>query len=144
MVWHKQELLRYIERIAVGMAITRPDGTVEYANRYLCKMLGVRSDEPVELPFSLFEPGAGPSGQDESRRQPGTGETKCRELRIHSSGGKMLDVLHAAYPLCDDAGVVTHDVHFLQYLGDKQQLERLSRLGVLRQTHRTAEPQSVR
>ena len=128
MAWHKQDLLRNIERIAVGMAITRPNGTVEYANAYLSKMLGVRSGEPVELPLSLFEPRAGPSGQDESRRQPGTGKTKCREVRIHGSSGNMLDVLYAVYPLCDDAGVVTHYVHFLQHLGDERQLERLSRL----------------
>lgn len=119
MAWHKQDLLRNIERIAVGMAIVRLDGTLEYANTYLCKMLEVRSGEPVELPFSLFEPRAGPSGQDESQQQPDTGETKRRELRIHSSSGKVLDIMCAVYPLCDDAGVVTHYVHFLQHLGDE-------------------------
>jgi len=128
MAWHKQDLLRNIERIAVGMAITRPNGTVEYANAYLSRMLGVRSGEPVELPLSLFEPRAGPSGHDEPRRQPCSGETKCRERHIHSSSGNMLDVLYAVYPLCDDAGVVTHYVHFLQHLGGERQLEKLSRL----------------
>lgn len=128
MAWHKQDLLRNIERIAVGMAIVRLDGTLEYANTYLCKMLEVRSGEPVELPFGLFEPRAGPSGQDQSQQQPDAGETKRRELRIHSSSGKVLDIMCAVYPLCDDAGVVTHYVHFLQHLGDEQQLERLSKL----------------
>lgn len=121
MAWHKQDLLRNIERIAVGMAIARLDGTLEYANAYLCRMLGVRSGEPVELPFNLLEFRVGPGGQD-------AGEAKCRELRIHSSSGNMLDVLYAVYPLCDDAGVVTHYVHFFQHLGDERQLERFSRL----------------
>lgn len=128
MTWHKQDLLRNIERIAVGLAIARLDGTLECANAYLCKMLGVSRSDLVGLPFSLSEPQAGPSGQDQSQRQPGTGETKCRELHVRTSSGMMLDVLYAVYPLLDDAGVVTHHVHLLQHLDDEWQLKRLSRL----------------
>lgn len=110
------------------MAITRPDGTVKYANRYLCGMLGVRSGEPIELPFGRCETGMGLSGQDALRRRSGNSEAGCDEVRIRSSSGKVLDVLYAVYPLHDDAGVVTDFVHFFQYLGDEQELEKLSRL----------------
>jgi diguanylate cyclase (GGDEF)-like protein len=115
MAWHKDDLLRNIERIAAGIAIVRLDGTLEYANAYLSTMLGARSGEPVDLPIGLFASRAG------------TGETQFRHLRIHSSG-KTLDTLCAVFPLYDDAGVVTHHVYFLQHLGDEQQLEKLSRL----------------
>lgn len=128
MAWHKKELLRNIERIAVGMAITRLDGTLECANAYLCKMLGVSRRDLVGLPFSLYAPGAGPAGQDESRQPPGASESMCRELRVRDTSGMMLDVLYAVYPLHDDAGVATHFVHLLQYLGDERQLGTLSRL----------------
>lgn len=128
MAWRKQDLLRNIERIAVGMATTRLDGTLECANAYLCKMLGVSRSDLVGLPFSLYAPGAGPTGQDESRQPPGASETRCRELRVRDKGGMMLDVLYAVYPLHDDAGVVTHHVHLLQHLDDEWQLKRLSRL----------------
>ena len=128
MAWHKQDLLRNIERIAIGMAITRLDGTFEYANRYLRRMLGVRGGEPVELPSACFETGMGPDGQDAFRRQAGNSEAGCDEVCIRSSSGKVLDVLYAVYPLHDAAGVVTGFAHLLQYLGDEQRLERLSRL----------------
>ncbi len=110
------------------MAITRLDGTLECANAYLCKMLGVSRSDLVGLPFSLYAPGAGLTGQDESRHSPGASETRCRELRVRDKGGMMLDVLYAVYPLHDDAGVVTHHVHLLQHLDDEWHLRRLSRL----------------
>jgi diguanylate cyclase (GGDEF)-like protein len=127
MAWHKQDLLRNIERIAVGMAITRPDGTVEYANRYLYKMLGVRSGEPIALPFARSEAG-GLSGKGELWQGLDDPESGCDTVRMHSSAGMMLDALHAVYPLRDDADVVTHFVHFLQYPGDQERLEALHRL----------------
>jgi diguanylate cyclase (GGDEF)-like protein len=122
MVWHKQDLLRNIERIATGIAVTRLDGTLEYANTYLRRMFGARGSEPLELPFGLFENLAGSGGE------AGSGTTGCRELSIHDRDGKAFNVLYAAHPLCDDAGVITHYVHFFQYLDDRQPLERLSRL----------------
>lgn len=128
MDWHKQDLLRNIERIAVGMAITRPDGTVEYANRYLYKMLGVRIGEPIALSFARFESGGASSGQGESGQRLDDIEPGWDTVRIYGSGGKMLDVLHAVYPLRDDAAVVTRFVHLVQDLGVEQQVEALHRL----------------
>jgi diguanylate cyclase (GGDEF)-like protein len=126
MAWHKQDLLGNIERLAVGMAITRPDGTVEYANRYLYKMLGVRSGERIALPFARSETGGGLNGQGELWLD--ADESGCDMVRMHNSAGVVLDALHAVYPLCDDAGVVTHFVHVLQYPGGQERQEALYRL----------------
>jgi diguanylate cyclase (GGDEF)-like protein len=128
MIWHKRDLLRNIERIAVGMAITRPDGTVEYANRYLREMLGIRRGEPVDLPLARFETTMGLGGHDEFRQRPDSSEKGCDEVRIQSRGGEMLDFLYAVHPLRDEAGGITHYVHLLQHLGDLRRQERLSRL----------------
>lgn len=122
----KQDLLRMIERIAVGVAITRPDGTLEHANRYLYEVLEVHSVEPVELLFDCFEGGAGMSGQD--RQRLGAFESGYRVARVRNSSGKTLDILYAVYPLYDEIGVATHFAHFLHYLGDERRLETLSRL----------------
>ena len=122
----KQDLLRMIERIAVGVAITRPDGTLEHANRYLYEVLEVHSVEPVELLFDCFEGGVGMSGQD--RQRPGAFESGYRVARVRNSSGKTLDILYAVYPLYDEIGVATHFAHFLHYLGDERRLETLSRL----------------
>jgi diguanylate cyclase (GGDEF)-like protein len=113
-----------MERIAAGVAITRPDGTVEYANRYLYKMLGVRSGEPIVLPFARYEAERASSGQDE----PGQGPDDRDTVHRPGSAGMMLDALHAVYPLRDDAGGITHYVHFLQYGGDEARQETLHRL----------------
>jgi diguanylate cyclase (GGDEF)-like protein len=127
MAWYKQDLLTNLDRIAMGIAIVRLDGTLEHANAYLREMLGVRGGDLFDPSFSFLEAPAQPDGQDESR-QRGVDSTGRRDLRVHTSNGKMLDVLHAVYPLCDDAGVVTHHVHLLQHSGDEQRLEKLSRL----------------
>jgi len=124
MAWHKQDFLGNMERIAAGVAITRPDGTVEYANRYLYKMLGVRSGEPIVLPFARYEAERASSGQDE----PGQGPDDRDTVHMPGSAGMMLDALHAVYPLRDDAGGITHYVHFLQYGGDEARQETLHRL----------------
>ncbi|MBI4193695.1 MAG: sensor domain-containing diguanylate cyclase [Betaproteobacteria bacterium] len=110
------------------MAITRPDGTVEYANRHLREMLGIRSDEPVDLPLARFETAMGFGGPDEFRQRPGLSEKGCDEVRILSRSGEPLDVLYAVCPLHDDAGGVTHYVHLLQHLGGGRRLEKLSML----------------
>jgi len=115
-----------IERIAVGVAITRPDGTLEHANRYLYEVLEVHSVELVELLFDCFEGGVGKSGQD--NQWLGAFESGYRVTRVRNSSGKTLDILYAAYPLYDETGVATHYAHFLHYLGDERRLETLSRL----------------
>jgi len=126
MILRKQDLLRMIERIAVGVAITRPDGTLEHANRYLYEVLEVHSAELVDLPFDCFDDRIGLSGNREPRL--GEFESGCRVTRVRNSRGKPLDILHAVYPLYDETGVATHCAHILQYLGDERRLETLSRL----------------
>jgi len=115
-----------IERVAVGVAITRPDGTLEHANRYLYEVLEMHSGEPVEQLFDCVECGTGTSEKDGQR--PGAAEFGYRMASVRNSRGKMLDILYAVYPLYDEAGVATHFAHVLQYLGDERRLETLSRL----------------
>ena len=104
MDWRKKDLLRDIERIALGIAITRPDGTIRYANRRLCEMLGIGVSEPVDLPLARFIT-VMKIGADE-------------EMRAQRRGGEMLDFLYAVYPLCDDDGAITHHAHLLQPAGE--------------------------
>lgn len=114
MILRKQDLLRMIERIAVGVAITRPDGTLEHANRYLYEVLEMHSGEPVEQLFDYFECGTSTSGND--RRLLDAFESGYRVASVRNSRGKTLDILYAVYPLYDEAGVATHFAHVLQML----------------------------
>jgi diguanylate cyclase (GGDEF)-like protein len=126
MILRKQDFLRMIERLAVGVAITRADGTLEHANRYLYEVLEVRGGASVGLPFDCFEGGTASGGLD--GRPSGVLEPGYRAMHVRNSRGMTLDVLHAVYPLYDEAGVATHFAHVLQYLGDERRVETLSRL----------------
>lgn len=126
MILRKQDLLRMIERIAVGVAITRPDGTLEHANRYLREVLQLHTGSPAELPVECLE---GRPATGKGRRQPlGAPELDCRTIRVRSREGKTLELLHSVYPLYDDTGAATHFAHVVQYLGDERGAETLSRL----------------
>lgn len=120
MLLRKQDFLRMIEHLQVGVAITRADGSFEHSNRYLHEVLGVYGSEPISPLFDRVEVGAA----------PGEPESGLRAARIRNSGGKTLDVLYSIYPLHDEAGVATHFAHVLQSLGNEPRLENLSRLAL--------------
>ena len=122
MSWHRHDLLRNIECIAIGMAITRRDGTIEYANRYLYRMLGL--SESAALP--MIHPETWLHLIERSEPQPDETKARGETIRIYGEDGRMLDVLHAVYPLSDEAH--THFIHLQQYRSDEQQMEMLHRL----------------
>jgi len=129
MEWREEDLLRDIERIAVGIAITRLDGTVRYANRCLREMLGVSADEPVERPLARYTTATGLDREDEPGQRPDIGAKACGEASARS-GGEMLDFLYAVYPLFDDAGAKTGHAHLFQRPRDIRHPDKLTRLAL--------------
>lgn len=127
MSWRKRDLSKIIEQIPVGVAITLPDGTLEYANPYFCKLIGARSSELVGTPLVRWLP-ANASADRETEQSASTGHTWRGETRIRLSGGELLDVLEAVYPLHDETGAVAHLIHLVQDISAQKQLELLSAL----------------
>lgn len=127
MSWREHGFSKVIEEVPLGVAITRPDGTLEYANAYLRKLIGVRGEELVGAPLSRFARPVvvGPHG--EPRDFSGAAQNPRREVRICGSE-ETLDVLESVYPMHDTAGAVTHFMHLLQDISAHKQLGVLSTL----------------
>lgn len=127
MTWRERDLSKVIEHIPLGVAITLPDGTLEYANPYFCKLIGARGSELVGTPLARWLV-ADASADREAGRSASAGPTWHGETRVWLSSGEPLDVLEAVYPLHDKADAVTHLVHLVQDISAQKQLELLSAL----------------
>ena len=55
MSWRKHDLSKIIEQIPVGVAITLPDGTLEYANSHFCKLNEGRGDDILQTTYPLHD-----------------------------------------------------------------------------------------
>jgi diguanylate cyclase (GGDEF)-like protein/PAS domain S-box-containing protein len=118
MSWRERDLSKIIEQVPIGVAVTRPDGTIEYANPFLCRLLGAASGALAGKRLSQF---ARPA------LSPASAQDEYRELRVSGSRGT-LDVLESVYPLHDASGAVTHRVHLWQDVSAQKQLDLLSAL----------------
>lgn len=128
MSWRKHDLSKIIEQIPVGVAITLPDGTLEYANSHFCRLIEGRSDDIIGAPLArwLLVADAPPAGV--VREAPHTGISSCGEARIRAGSGELRDILQTTYPLHDDAGTLTHFIYLLQDVSAQKQIENLSAL----------------
>ncbi|HXF67130.1 MAG TPA: sensor domain-containing diguanylate cyclase [Burkholderiales bacterium] len=118
MSWRERDLSKIIEQIPIGVAVTLPDGTIEYANPHLCRLLGARRGELAGTPLSRYA-----RGQQAPTPAPGG----CREIQV-SGGSGALDILESVYPLHDARGTVTHFIHLWQDISAQKQLDSLSAL----------------
>ncbi|MBI2295104.1 MAG: sensor domain-containing diguanylate cyclase [Betaproteobacteria bacterium] len=127
MSWREHGFSKVIEQIPLGVAVTRLDGTLEYANAYLLKLIGARGEELVGAPLSRFVRPAvvGPHG--EPRDPLGAAQNPRREVRIFGSE-ETLDMLESVYPVHDSAGALTHFIHLLQDISAHKQVGVLSAL----------------
>ena len=121
MVWRKLGLAEVVEKIPLGVAVTRPDGRIEYANPHLHALL----NEPAEgllgrclATFRQVEPGPTPIDGEKWR-----GES-C--LRIAAGGA--VHVLETVHPVHDESGAIACRIHFLQDLSEHKRAELLSSL----------------
>lgn len=125
MTWRKRDLSKIIDHIPLGVAITLPDGTLEYANPYFCKLIGARSGELVGTPLACWLP-ANASANRGVGESASAGPAWRGETCIRVSGGGSLDVLEAVYPLRDETDAVAHLIHLVQDISAQKQLEHLS------------------
>ncbi|MBI3043889.1 MAG: hypothetical protein HYY78_13810 [Betaproteobacteria bacterium] len=127
MSWRKHGFSKVIEQIPIGMAITRLDGTLEYANAYLLKLIGARGKELAGAPLSRFVRPAVPGPHGEPRDFSGAAQNPRREVQI-CGGEETLDMLESVYPVHDNADAVTHFIHLLQDISAQKQHDALSTL----------------
>lgn len=127
MTWRERDLSKVIEHIPLGVAITLPDGMLEYANPYFCKLIGAFGSELVGTPLARWLSTDAPPDRG-ARQSISSGPAWRGETHVRLSSGELLDVLEAVYPLHDKAGILTHLIHLVQDISAQKQLELLSAL----------------
>ena len=128
MAWHKSNFYRVIEQIPIGVAVTLPGGTVEYANPHLCRLLDADGETlPIASLFKLRGREAAVLDEEIRRRLMADGYWQGETEFLTRAGGTC-HVLEAVYPLHDEQGRTTHFIHFLQDISVHKHAEMLSSL----------------
>ncbi|MGB5079212.1 MAG: sensor domain-containing diguanylate cyclase [Burkholderiales bacterium] len=128
MTWRRHDLSQIIEEIPVGVAVTLPLGSVEYANPHLHCMLGQDAAQISGADLAWFRCSGSVSRHQQMKRVLLGGESWQEETQFRTGSGDTLHVLESAYPLRDAAGRVTHFIHFLQDLSFLKLSESLRNL----------------
>jgi diguanylate cyclase (GGDEF)-like protein/PAS domain S-box-containing protein len=126
--WQRHDFSQIIEQIPIGVAVTLPLGSVEYANPHLRGMLGLDAAQISGADLDRLRLPAGVSRDEQMKRgllagKPWQGETQFRTGALDT-----LHVLESVYPLRDVEGRITHFMHFLQDLSLLKLSETLKNL----------------
>lgn len=121
MAWRKLSVARIIERIPIGVAVTRPDGRIEHANPHLQALLEEPVDRLVGRPLTSFRL----SGIDPV---PLDGEAWQGESHLRNAARGDIHVFEAIYPMRHKRGALAYLIHFFQDLSAQKRAEHLSTL----------------
>ncbi|MDD4061972.1 MAG: ATP-binding protein, partial [Kiritimatiellae bacterium] len=113
-----------IEQASEAVVITSDDGTIEYVNQGLLKMLGYDSRDVIDHNITLFyshqyEPDS-LMGMQQAMAE---GRTWTKRMVVHKKNGESLDVDVNMSPVRQDGGRITHYVHILRDISKESQLE---------------------
>ena len=128
MLWRKLNLSSIIEQLPIGVAVTRPDGCIDYANVPLHALLGERGGRLVgrELAAYRILPARRSGAAAKTARR--NGRPWRGESRLLSGRGEPIHVLEAVYPLHGEGGALACLVHFFQDLRAQKRLAALRTL----------------
>jgi len=128
MTWRKHDLSEVIEQVPIGVAVTLPLGTVEYANPRLLELLQVDAGRVLGALLLDFRASASASRDHAIRRRLCAGSSWQGETQLRTAGGEVRHVLESVFPLRDRSGRLTHFINFLQDMGALEAAETLSSL----------------
>ncbi|HEY6864129.1 MAG TPA: sensor domain-containing diguanylate cyclase [Burkholderiales bacterium] len=128
MTWRKHDVSEVIEQVPIGVAVTLPLGTVEYANPRLLELLQIDAGRVLGALLRDFRASASASRDHAIRRRLCAGASWQGETQLRTAGGEVRHVLESVFPLRDRAGRLTHFIHFLQDMGALEAAETLSSL----------------
>ena len=101
MTWQKRSLSNVIEQIPIGVAVTLPDGTIEYANPHLRRLLGVSATQLPRVELARFRPAGAVPRHQEIRQSLLAGLSWQGETRFRTEKGEICHALESIYPLHD-------------------------------------------
>jgi len=128
MTWQKHSLVKVIEQIPIGVAVALPDGTVEYANSCLHRLLGLSAAQLQRVDLAQFRVAGAVPPREEIRQSLLAGLSWQAETQFRTEKGEARHVLESVYPLYDETGTLTHFIHFLQDIVALKYTEMLSGL----------------
>jgi diguanylate cyclase (GGDEF)-like protein/PAS domain S-box-containing protein len=128
MTWRRHDLSAVIEQVPIGVAVTLPLGTVEYANPRLLELLQADAVRVLGALLHDFRASASAAQDPAIRRRLYAGASWQGETQLRTTGGEVRHVLESVFPLRDRNGRLTHFIHFLQDMGALQAAETLSSL----------------
>jgi diguanylate cyclase (GGDEF)-like protein/PAS domain S-box-containing protein len=111
-----RDLSQIIEQLPIGVAVTTPMGSIEYANPHLCRMLALDAERLEGVNLADLRALGGASKSDHLRLRLLAGESWHEDAQFRTGNGETIHVLESAYPLRDLEGRVMHFVHLLQDL----------------------------
>ncbi len=128
MAWQKHGLSQLIEQLPVGVAVTLPDGAIRYANPCLARLLGLGQSQLVGRGLMEFRRASPTDLGLKLRGSLLAGQVWQEESQLRAQNGETYYFSEWAYTLRDEAGTITHFVHFLQDVSAIRHTEALYRL----------------
>ena len=128
MTWRRHDLSQIIEQIPIGVAVTLPLGTVEYANPRLHQLLEVDAAQMLGTELARFRLPGGVPGHQKIVQRILSGEYWQGEMQFRTAAGDVRHMVESVYPLHDLTGRITHFIHFLQDISALKLAETLRNL----------------
>lgn len=128
MSWQKRSLSKVIEQIPIGVAVTVPGGAVEYVNPHLRRLLCLDAARLRDAGLEDFRADGSAFWRRRVMRLLLAGKSWQGETRFQTARGRKCDFLESIYPLHDEAGTITHFIHFLQDISALKHIQTLSNL----------------
>lgn len=128
MTWFGHDLSKVIEQIPIGVAVTLPHGAIEYANPHLRQWLGLSVERVLGANLAQFRSESDAFPEQIIRKTLLAGESWQGETEFKAGTDEIRHALELACPLRDNAGHITHFIHFLQDIGALKLTQVLNKL----------------
>ena len=116
-----------LEGIAMGIAVTRSSGRLDYANAWLARRLGLTAAELVGLDLAQFRAGETVRLRMDIRRAVLVGDTWQGEIELAAAQGITHPLIESVFPLHDEAKRVAAVIHFFHDVGALRHAGKLAR-----------------
>lgn len=127
MTWRKH-CLQMIEQLPIGAAVVLPDGVIEHANPCLARLLGLSWSRLAGSALTEFGPAARVLLGRQIRESLLVGQSWHGETELRMASGEACHLLEWVHALRDEAGTITHFVHFFQDMSALRRAEALHQL----------------
>lgn len=121
-------LLAAIPQIPIGIAITTPQGIIEYFNPHLSAVTGFRAEEVIGTDLNAVRSFCGAASFQQARAALLAGNPWQGEVQISKKTGATFHALESIHPGLEPDGSITHFIHFVQDITEQKLAGTIHRL----------------